>query len=330
MTGDHARYDFNGDGFSDVLWTSLEGDDRSVNVWFAQAGGSFVANTAVAANLVGQYWEIAAVGDFNADGYDDLFWRYAPTGEVGMWRGHATGQFENVSGSLTSQADESWRVVGAADYNGDGRDDLLWRDTSGALTQWLAQENGDFIINAGGPANPVDLLWTVVANGDFNGDGFSDVLWHLVRSSKDSGHYVMWEGAAGGTMVNVGFVMAGASESAVGAGDFNGDGFDDVLTRTTVVTDANWDWSITEWLGNGNGEFTKHTPELQLLEQFFNVAAIGDYNGDGRDDLFWLARDGRVREWVGSDSGEFVHNVITPFSNDGPLRVIQSPDILIV
>jgi hypothetical protein len=38
-------------------------------------------------------------------------------------------------------------VAGTGDFNGDGRDDILWRDVSGQLTNWLANANGGFSIN---------------------------------------------------------------------------------------------------------------------------------------------------------------------------------------
>ena len=35
----------------------------------------------------------------------------------------------------------------SSDFNGDGRDDILWRSTGGNLTDWLAQPNGGFVSN---------------------------------------------------------------------------------------------------------------------------------------------------------------------------------------
>ncbi|MFP3599703.1 FG-GAP repeat domain-containing protein, partial [Chryseobacterium sp. SIMBA_029] len=66
-------------------------------------------------------------------------------------------------------------IVPTKDFNGDGRSDILARDTSGVL--WLYPGNG-----AGGLQTRVQAGtgWTamtmVVAPGDFNGDGKSDLL----------------------------------------------------------------------------------------------------------------------------------------------------------
>ncbi len=42
----------------------------------------------------------------------------------------------------------SWHIVGTGDFNGDGRDDILWRNTDGSLTNWLGQANGSHANNA--------------------------------------------------------------------------------------------------------------------------------------------------------------------------------------
>jgi hypothetical protein len=43
-----------------------------------------------------------------------------------------------------------WHLAGTGDFDGDGRDDILWRNDSGLTVDWLGQANGGFA-QFGGP-----------------------------------------------------------------------------------------------------------------------------------------------------------------------------------
>jgi hypothetical protein len=63
--------------------------------------------------------------------------------------------------------------VGTGDFNGDGKSDILWQDTSGNVGLWLM--NGAQVTPAGVGGAPAG--WSIVETGDFDGDGKSDILW---------------------------------------------------------------------------------------------------------------------------------------------------------
>ena len=91
-------------------------------------------------------------------------------------------------------------VIGAADFNGDGRDDVLTRDSGGAIIEWLAQESGQFTAVA--PALQVaDPNWDVAAIGDYNDDGVNDLLWRHT-----SGELAEWLGSASGQFTRNGLI----------------------------------------------------------------------------------------------------------------------------
>ena len=58
----------------------------------------------------------------------------------------------------------NWHVVGTGDYNGDGRDDVLWRREDGALTNWLAQPSGGFVSNDAHAWHDVPNYWVIQPN----------------------------------------------------------------------------------------------------------------------------------------------------------------------
>jgi hypothetical protein len=78
----------------------------------------------------------------------------------------------------------NWSVVGTGDFNGDGKTDIVWRDTAGDTSIWLM--NGATVLSAGGLGN-VPTTWSLVQTGDYNGDGKSDLLWR-----DTSGNTAIW------------------------------------------------------------------------------------------------------------------------------------------
>src|SRR5262249_26234686 len=144
-------------------------------------------------------------------------------------------------------------------FNGDGKTDVIWRNTSGEVAEW--QMNGAAIavsgdLNAAGSAVRPDASWSVAGVGDFNADGKSDLLW---RNS--NGSLVEWlmDGtsiAASGVVPSAGKpVSPDASWHVVEIGDFNLDARTDILWRNDNGT-------LAEWMTNGNRIVSSTTPSF--------------------------------------------------------------------
>jgi FG-GAP-like repeat len=58
------------------------------------------------------------------------------------------------------------------DANGDGKSDIVWRDTSGNIAMWLM--NGGQVLASAGLGN-IPTTWSIVAIRDFNSDGKFDL-----------------------------------------------------------------------------------------------------------------------------------------------------------
>jgi hypothetical protein len=306
-----ARNDFNGDGRSDILWRN---DNGTVTDWLGRTDGRFDGNTANANIKVGADWQVAGAGDFNGDGRDDVIWR-SNNGALAEWLGQANGGFHGNAGANSNVA-ISWHVAGVGDFNGDGRDDILWRNDNGRMAEWLGQTNGAFAANAG-VANNVAASWHVAGVGDFNGDGRDDVIWR-----NDNGALAEWLGQAdGGFAANAGVSNnVATSWHVIGVGDFNGDGRDDILWRNDNGT-------VTDWLGRADGRFDGNTVNANIkVGSDWQVSGVGDFNGDGRDDVLWRSDSGALAEWLGQANGGFHGNASANYDVATSWH-IQAPDI---
>jgi FG-GAP-like repeat len=141
--------DFNGDGTSDVLWHNVGTGELSA--WLLAANGTVNGKQALSwkcGSDCTQDWKPIGVGDLNGDGISDVLWHNAGTGEVSTWlltaNGTVTGkQALSWQCNKASGCSREWKPVGIADFNGDGKNDLLWQNTgSGVLSAWLLTGNG--------------------------------------------------------------------------------------------------------------------------------------------------------------------------------------------
>ena len=125
---------------------------------------------------------LAAVGDFDGDGIDDLI----TTTQDGAFMIHlmkgATASSSTVLGQTPK--DKNWKIWETGDFDGDGKKDLLWVNTSTEAVV-ISLMNGSGVKRMGSPKLPGRLNekgWRLVNAKDFNGDGKTDLLW-----SKDKG-----------------------------------------------------------------------------------------------------------------------------------------------
>jgi phospholipase/lecithinase/hemolysin len=141
---------------------------------------------------------------------------------------------------------DPWAAV--HDANGDGKSDILWRDTSGDMAIWFM--NGTSVNTTGGVGN-IPSTWSVVGTGDFNNDGYSDILWQDM-----SGDVALWlmNGASVTSTGGLGTLSTTVYQVAT-IGDFNGDGNSDILWRDTSGNTSIWfmnGTSVTSALPVGN------------------------------------------------------------------------------
>ena len=92
--------------------------------------------------------------------------------------------YYGLAGHVAVMTDPNWKRYAVDDFNGDGRADLLWRNSAtGQTAVWLM--NGTTLVSGAGLLGPD---WQISRTGDFNGDGRADILFtNTVSHDK-----VMW------------------------------------------------------------------------------------------------------------------------------------------
>lgn len=173
--------------------------------------------------------------------------------------------------------DAGWQLKGFADFNGDGKTDVLWSNSqNGHIGAWLMGETTPTCTSIGN-VSP-NAGWTFEGLSDFNKDGKTDLLLY----NQQTGDVQVWlinESPAPTTIVHS-KKPAQSGWSFEGIGDLNGDGQKDVFwyNRQTGETEA--------WLMRG-GNIVTSVGCMQDTSSYWDSQAMGDFNGDGKTSLFW-------------------------------------------
>lgn len=269
-----AAADFNRDGILDLVGPTI---NHGVTFFRGLGNGQFVAQDTGDPGDPNMHDIVAA--DFNGDGILDI-----ATANLGN---------ENVDSSITvsfGNGDGTFgnsfnlEVAGAAydlavgDFNGDGALDIaVTTHAFDALVLVLSRGDGTFYIQdyflAG--SQPGHL-----AVRDFNGDGLPDVL----VSNENSEDVSVFLGKGDGNVQPRRQVAIGHAPLDLVVADLNGDGRLDLATANGATTfDPAATGNVSVLLGRGDG--TVQTPVANPVGGAPHGIAVGDFNGDRRQDL---------------------------------------------
>jgi hypothetical protein len=180
--------------------------------------------------------QVVAVGDLNGDGKGDVLGRTRADKIARVYLGDGAGHVSTAGVNATPTFRYANMIIGAGDWNRDGRNDAFMRDTK---TGWLMLVPG---LGNGRFGRPVlvskswkNFTATGVA-GDLTGDGRAD----LVAISRDGFVYAAAATTTGGLSRFSKRQRVGTRFNALvgGARDMNGDGFGDVVVRSASTGEA--------------------------------------------------------------------------------------------
>jgi subtilisin-like proprotein convertase family protein len=183
-------------------------------------------------------------------------------------------------------------IVKPDDFDGNNKSDILWQSNDGIPAMWSMNGASATAIGGVGPFGPFPFnpgpSWHIKANGDFNDDGKSDILWQ-----DDNGTPSIWmmNGFAAQSTGAAGPFNPGPSWHIKATGDFNFDGPADILWQNDDGTPA-------IWLMNGFAAQSMGAAGPFNPGPSWQIKATGDFNGDGRSDILWQGADGTPAIWL--------------------------------
>jgi hypothetical protein len=286
--------DVNNDGKPDIV--TANDLDNSISVLLGNGKGAFGPAQKFS---VGPRPYSVALADVNGDGKLDVATanfgtdQYGSGSTIDVLIGNGNGAF---AAAQSYAADAGSATILAADFNGDGKVDLMTEHQWGlSISLRLGAGDGTFgtartVVSFQGLAGEAVYL-TGLAVGDFNGDGapdfavsygFGNVVWSGVP--KDSVINGINQGGGTFALSFVAELPVGDTHNTIAIADVTGDGKADII----AVGTGDSGYGVSVLPGNGDGTFGVAQFSIistSALSPSAVSVAVGDFNGDGSVDL---------------------------------------------
>ncbi|MFO0651047.1 MAG: VCBS repeat-containing protein [Polyangiales bacterium] len=308
-----------------VFWRVIGLRDDGASVWTSATWEFGVRHRDTPTDTIG-----GPLKDFNGDGYDD-----AVLGEilhgVRFIRGGPGGAHRQPSPILYNPGTTFGLGAAVGEFNGDGLADLvILDDDPGRIPLEMLEDRyvrifhgnaGCPIVEAGTIRSPlfgVNSIGSGIAAGDFNGDGFGDLV--------TSGYYslTLYLGSDRGlsrvpaSHITVdGLSQVPNLSNSYMVGDVDGDGYGDFVLGNYGASDG--DGEVLVFYGNPMGHLEARVQRISSPDgQLFGLGVIGgDFSGDGLADLIVTTQASWVYYYHGSSRGLRFAQRIVPENGRG-------------
>lgn len=327
--------DVNGDGKLDFIAVD---NGNPGKVWTALGDGTGAFQTATSVTLAGEAGNGAVFADLNGDGFLDIAELDFSTNELTVYLATSASTYASSVSYATSDSVFDACSLAAGDLNGDGKAELVNTNCEdGTLTVFVNNGDGTFqtgvYYNAATTGTNGELNPGAATIADVNGDGKPDIISTNMNSSDVT--ILLGNGDGTVNVPSVGYAVGGFAGNPALVGDFNGDGFPDL-----VVGDFNF--SLVFLKGYGDGTFRSainYYATVPSGDPNGVVIASGDFNGDGNPDfvmgnccdtaagvtVFLSNPDGSLQAGVNylsaEDSQELQYVAVADFNHDGKLDI---------
>lgn len=276
--------DYDNDGDIDAYVTSWHGED---NLLYQNDGSGTFNLAAGSSPIIGSFSETAAWGDYDADGWLDLFvTNSAGSKENLLYKGLGGGNFERITTGALIEEQDATRCANWVDINMDGYLDLfIANEDNTANDMYFNDRNGSLIKNTNGSVVVLNRSSMSSSWGDIDNDGDFDLFVANAGFYAEQSNYMFLNDGQGNMdRVNLGeIVTSGGCSYGSNFGDYDNDGDLDL-----IVTNGFCNNNLSDWLyeNQGDGTFIQRNDLLRGLRAICSYgAAWGDLNNDGFLDL---------------------------------------------
>ncbi|HTA23131.1 MAG TPA: CRTAC1 family protein [Terriglobales bacterium] len=326
-----AFIDYDNDGWPDIVLVNGEdwpGHAKSgattLKLYHNNRDGTFTDVTQKAGLAVAMYGLGVAVGDYDNDGYDDLF--ITAVGQSHLFHNNGNGTFTDVTKAAGLWGPNEFSTSAAwVDYDRDGKLDLVVAN----YVRW--SEKGDLYCTLDGVhksyCTPESYkgssarLWHNLGNGkfedatekaklydptskslgiailDYNADGWPDIL--LANDTQPNKLYLNQRDGTfteKGIEAGIGFSEDGVARAGMGvdAADYDRSG------RPSIIITNFANQMLSLYHNEGNGLFVDEAPRSEVGRATLITLGFGcfffDYDNDGWPDI--LVADGNIEEQI--------------------------------
>jgi hypothetical protein len=325
-----AFIDYDNDGWPDILlingesWPGHSGPQTTPKLYHNNHDGTFTDVTAKSGLAVPMFGLGVAIGDYDNDGYDDVF--ITALGQSHLFHNNRNGTFTDVTKSAGMWGPNEFSTSAAwVDYDRDGKLDLVVSN----YVQWSIQ--GDLFCTLDGThksyCTPESYkgssarLWHNLGNGkfedatekahffdntskslgvailDYDGDGWPDIFLandtqpNKLYLNKHDGTFEEKAVPAGIAFSEDGIARAGMG---VDAGDYDHSG------RPSLIISNFANQMLSLYHNEGNGLFVDEAPSSEVGRATLVTLGFGcfffDYDNDGWPDI--LVADGHIEDQI--------------------------------
>ena len=330
-----AFIDYDNDGYPDILLVNGQdwpghprgggnSDATTLKLYHNNGNGTFTDVTRKAGLAIPMFGLGAAVGDYDNDGYDDLF--VTALGQSHLFHNNGNGTFTDVTKSAGLWGPNEFSTSAAwTDYDRDGKLDLvvsnyvrwtqqtdLYCTLDGAHKSYCTPESykgtsvrlwhnlgggkfEDATAKAGlGDPTSKSLGITIL---DYNGDGWPDIL--IANDTQPNKLYLNKKDGTfeeRGVAAGIAFSEDGVARAGMGvdAADYDRSG------QASVIISNFANQMVSLYHNEGNGLFVDEAPQSEVGRATLVTLGFGcfffDYDNDGWQDIF--VADGHIEDQI--------------------------------